>query len=329
MFSNPLRLAYEVARALMLATLRMLTGRGTGQSWKIQVVLELVRRDLASGPAGNDVVGYRNRERPTPIPGKLLRQVELGQIELGGRVTLDVRPKGWTQEQGTILYFHGGGYCVCSAFTTHRGLIAHLALVSGRRVLAPDYRLAPEHPFPAAFDDAETCWHALLDEGVPAERVALAGDSAGGGLTLATVVRLRDTGAPLPERVALLSPWVDLTLSHATVDQNAASDTLSRELLQWFANHLLQGHDPGDPKVSPLFDDLAGLPPIRIQVGGAETLVGEARDLKHRIEKAGGEVILDEWPKMPHVFQVMAAMVPEANQAMDQLGDWLRRPGAG
>lgn len=225
--------------------------------------------------------------------------------------------------QRTILYLHGGGYCICS-LDTHRGLGARLVLASDARLLMPAYRLAPEHPFPAALEDALTAYRWLLQQGIPSERIAIGGDSAGGGLALSTAVSLRASGEPLPAALFLFSPWTDLTFSGESHHTRKPYDPIfggDRDVL-FTAAYL--GKEPADnPLISPLFADLHGLPPTLIHVGEDEILLDDSTLLEKKLVEAGVKVELKVWPGMWHVFQAFAPFLPEAQASMDQVGDFL------
>ena len=222
---------------------------------------------------------------------------------------------------GTVLYLHGGAY-VSGSLNTHRALCGRLALATARPVVALDYRLAPEHPFPAAVEDAVAAAVALADTGEP---LAVAGDSAGGGLALATLVALRDRGAVRPAAGWLASPWADLTQSGATYDTRVGVDPmLTREGLTEAAGEYLGAGDPTDPLASPMLADLSDLPPVRIDVGDAEVLLDDAVVAGHRIEEAGGTAPVVVWPDMIHVFPAFPAdVVPEAAECLTAAGAFL------
>lgn len=222
----------------------------------------------------------------------------------------------------TIVYFHGGGYGIGSV-ASHRGLCTHLARASRARVLSVDYRLAPEHPHPAAIEDALTAYRWVLGQGAERARTAFAGDSAGGGLTLASMITLRDAGEALPAAGLCLSPWVDLTGSNPRIPELAPLDPmLSPQALEVFAKAYVGDGDRRAPTASPLFADLTGLPPLFIQAGRAEILLGEIEELAERARKAGVDVEIDVWDDMVHVWQNFADMLPEGRQAIEDLGKY-------
>jgi monoterpene epsilon-lactone hydrolase len=228
-------------------------------------------------------------------------------------------------EERVIYYLHGGGY-VAGSINTHRELASRLARAAKARVLLIDYRLAPEHPFPAAVEDAVTGYRWLLSSGIKPARVAIAGESAGGGLSVATLVSLRDALEPLPAAAVAVSPWVDMeALGKSMVSRAAADPLLQRDMLLEMARNYLGNADPRTPLASPIHADLAGLPPLLIQVGTAEVLYDDARRLAERAESAGVEVVLEPWEDMIHMWPAFAAMLPEGQQAIDRIGEFVQK----
>ena len=224
-----------------------------------------------------------------------------------------------------ILYLHGGGYCMGSP-SSHRRLVAALSTAAKARVLSLDYRLAPEHPYPAAVDDAVAAYRWLLAQGVPATRVAISGDSAGGGLTLATLLALRDAGDPLPAAGVPLSAWTDMEGTGDTMKTKAGVDRMIqpdrlKETADWYAN----GADMHQPHMSPLHGDYSGIPPLLMQVGGAEVLLDDSARVADRAKSAGVDVTLEVWDEMPHVFQAFTGLLPEADQAIAVIGEFVRK----
>ncbi|HEY8595836.1 MAG TPA: alpha/beta hydrolase [Devosiaceae bacterium] len=226
--------------------------------------------------------------------------------------------------EGVFLFLHGGGY-QNGAPVTHRALSAGIAKATHMRVLLPAYRLAPEHPFPAAVQDALAVYGGILDAGIPAERVVVGGLSAGGGLALALMLALRDAGAPLPGAAVLLSPWTDLTLSSQTYETLADVDPcITRDELRAAATRYLGEARAEHPLASPLFAPLHGLPPILIQVGAHEAMLGDSSRLAERVEAAGGFASLKVWPEMWHGWHQEAGVLPEADAAIAEIGDFVR-----
>jgi acetyl esterase/lipase len=224
-----------------------------------------------------------------------------------------------------ILYLHGGGY-VLGSINTHRQLCGWLAKESDARVLAIDYRLAPEHPFPAAVDDAVAAYDWLLSQGADPNSIAIAGDSAGGGLTAATLVALRDGGRALPAAGVLMSPWTDLAITGESIRTRAAIDPMLQggEGVNGMAANYLGNADPKTPLASPLYADLQGLPPLLIQVGTNEVLFDDSVRFDAAARSAGVEVTFEAWNGMMHVFQTMAWMLPEAREANAAIGRFVK-----
>lgn len=227
-----------------------------------------------------------------------------------------------------ILYLHGGGYNIGSS-TASRLLAERLSAKSQAIVLTPNYRLAPEHPFPAALEDVLACYDWLLARGFSPHKIALAGDSAGGGLVLSTALSIRDSKRPLPSSLVMLCPWLDLTLSGGSVKANEKKDCmLSAPWLAKMAENYAGTRDKALPQLSPLFDDLQGLPPALVQVGKEELLLDDSRRFAERYRAAGNHVLLDEWKSMWHVWQLFVKYLPEANQAVSQAGEFIRKQWA-
>ena len=225
----------------------------------------------------------------------------------------------------TLLYLHGGGYYFCSP-KSHRSLVFPLAVRTGARTFSLDYRLAPEHPFPAALDDALAAYRQLVGDGTPPESIVVAGDSAGGGLALALLVALRDAGDALPAAGLLFSPWTDLAASGETLVSNDGADPMFRgAAIARAAKFYLGTASPTHPYASPLYADLAGLPPLLIQAGSTEVLLDDARRVAERARAALVEVDFEIWPKMPHVWQVFVPFIPEGREALDRAAAFARQ----
>ncbi len=256
----------------------------------------------------------------TPLP----EGVEVRPVTAGG-VPAEVVVAPGVDPDARILYLHGGGY-TSGSLVTHRAHVARLSTACGCPVLNVAYRLAPEHPFPAAVDDAVAAYRWLLDaDGVDPGRVALAGDSAGGGLAAATLVALRDAGERLPAAGALISPWTDLTMTSPTYESRCDADPLcSRETLAPQAAAYLDGEDPTHPLASPLHADLRGLPPLLVHVGDAEVLLDDSLQLAARATAAGVDCTLEVVPEMIHVWHLFAEFAPEGAEAVERLAAWLR-----
>lgn len=245
-------------------------------------------------------------------------------VDAGGVPAAWIAPMHASDAASAVLWLHGGGYNV-GGTESHRPLASHLAAALGAPVLVPAYRLAPEHPYPAALDDADTVWRWLVDEGHEPSATAMGGDSAGGGLSLALTARLRSHDRPLPGALVLLCPWVDLTGDHPVPPSRVAADVvLSPAMLQtWAAGYA--GNTPlDDPGVSPLFGDLRGLPPLRIEAGGRDSLLDDAIRLAQRCTEAGVTTDLHVHDEMIHAWQLFAGAFPEAGASLDAVAAWLR-----
>jgi monoterpene epsilon-lactone hydrolase len=279
------------------------------------------------------------RSRPAPATQDVIesraRFEKMGAF-LGGapdarcqKVDVDGVPAEWVSAPGVdasraVLYLHGGGYAIGS-LNTHRRLAFDVSAASGARVLLLDYRLAPEHPFPAAVDDAATAWRWLLKQGFAANKLAIAGDSAGGGLTIATLVNLRDQKLGLPACAVAISPWVDLEGVGTSMTTRSAQDPMVQKAgLSWMADMYLAGKDARTPLAAPLHADLSGLPPVLVQVGTAETLLDDATRIAERLHSAGGEVKLSVWPNMLHVFPLFAPILSEGRDGCLEIGQFIR-----
>jgi monoterpene epsilon-lactone hydrolase len=259
-----------------------------------------------------------------PLPA----DVTVAAAELGGVPTAEIAVDG-IEPRHVVLYFHGGVYVMGDA-----ALAADLASQVGRRtdakVISVDYRLAPEHPYPAAVDDAFAAYEALLDTGMASSDIVLAGESAGGGLAVATLVNARDHGLPLPAAAFVMSPLVDLTLAGTTMETKREVDPLiSRERLEPRVTDYTAGQDASLGLISPIFADLSGLPPMIIQAGTHEVLLDDAVRLARQAATADVEVTLDVTPRVPHVFQAYYAILDEGAAALDRAGQFLSAHLAG
>jgi len=251
-----------------------------------------------------------------PVEGTRMAPGDFGGVSGEEVVCANSRPIG------TVLYLHGGGY-VIGGPQTYRGLTARLAKGTGASVVSIDYRLAPEHPFPAALDDAEAAYRALLAR-QPASSIVVAGDSAGGGLSLALALRLKQAGLPQPAGIFVISPWTDLQQSSETCTTKAAADPmLSREGLDSMASAYLGGANGRDPMASPVHGDYAGVAPILIHVGADEVLLGDSVSLSLAAGASGAAVRLEIWPEMIHVWHSFADRLAPAREAIAVAAQWI------
>jgi epsilon-lactone hydrolase len=279
-------------------------------------------------PAGSDVYEQRRLLKELLSAQPLPAEVTVNEAALGGVPTAEITVDG-IEPRHVVLYFHGGVYAMGDAF-----LAAELASQVGRRthakVISVDYRLAPEHPYPAAVDDALAAYEALLENGIAPSDIVFAGESAGGGLAIATMVNARDHGLPLPAAALVMSPYADLTLAGTTMETRRELDPLlSRESLQARVTDYTAGQDAALGLISPLFADLSGLPPLIIQAGTHEVLLDDALRLAHEAAIADVEVTLDITPQVPHVFQAYHPILDEATAALDRAGRLLSAHLAG
>jgi monoterpene epsilon-lactone hydrolase len=284
-------------------------------SWQAHVLDLLLRltvkRKLRKSPDLATVRAAMSGSRPLPVPpGVSFQSSVIGGVPGEWAVAAGTGPTA-----PTLLYLHGGGYFACSPLT-HRPITAAFAR-AGFAVFVPDYRLAPEHPYPAALDDAHAVWSALRQEGRPAARMAVAGDSAGGGLALALMLRLRDEHQALPAAACLFSPWTDLAGTGASVTANVRRDALlwGPGLLTG-AGFYIGGADAREPYISPLYAQMHGLPPLLFHVGEREILLDDSRRVADAAGRAGVRVQLRIWPVVAHVWQLAQSFVPEARESM-------------
>jgi epsilon-lactone hydrolase len=273
-------------------------------------------------PVGSHVDEQRRLFREAVSAQPLPADVTVSAGTLGGVPTAEITVDG-IEPRHVVLYFHGGVYVISDAFLS-AGLASQVGRRTQAKVISVDYRLAPEHPYPAAVDDALAAYEALLDSGIAPSEIAFAGDSAGGGLAIATMVNARDHGVALPAAAFVMSPYVDLTLAGTTMETKHAVDPLlSRELLQPRVADYTAGQDAALPLISPVFADLSGLPPVIIQAGSHEVLLDDAVRLAGRAAADDVEVTLEITPGVPHVFQAYSPMLDEAAVALDGAGQLL------
>jgi acetyl esterase/lipase len=288
-------------------------------SWQARLVTPLliwkIKRSLRAAKDIMATRGVLDAARP-----RISARVIATQETIGGVSGEWSRPR--VEGNGaTLLYLHGGGYVACSA-TTHRPITNAFAK-RGFDVFAPNYRLAPEHPFPAAPVDAVSVYLALLARGVAPERLVVAGDSAGGGLALSLMLMLRDRGAPMPAAAMLFSPWTDLACTGRSLETNARRCAMfTGEILRAGAKVYLGGADPMTPLASPLHANLRGLPQMRVHVGEGETLLDDSLRLVERARAAGVACGARAWPGVPHVWQLFS-FLPEAGESLDRAADFL------
>lgn len=275
-------------------------------------------------PPPADIVEQRRRidEAMSQVP--LANGVDVVEFMRAGVSGLECRPFATNDETPIVLWFHGGGFRIASALA-YRSFGSHLASVFNARVLLPDYRLAPEHPFPAAVNDSFAVWESLLADGEDVNRIVLAGDSAGGALASATTLQAIEDGV-LPAGLLLVSPWVDLTVSSSTYDSRAELDTMfSREAAREAVPAYLGTTDPRERLASPLFADWTGSPPVQILVGDHEVLLDDSLALANTLVGAGVDATLSVYPEMPHIFPFNYPAFPEAVDGVMEMKSFINR----
>ena len=247
-----------------------------------------------------------------------------GKYDVVGGVSGEWQQATLGSTDNVILYLHGGAFVLGSP-TSHRDMVGAIADAAQARAFIVDYRLAPETIFPGAVEDAVAAYKGLLANGEKAEKIIIVGDSAGGGLTMSTLVALRDEGVELPAGAVCISPWADLTFAgDSMIVKDKVDAMLGRGSLSWFADQYLAGQDAAQPLASPIFADLEGLPPILIQVGSNEVLLDDAVRLNKALKKADGDVTLEVWDGQMHVWHLMSMIVPEGKHAINVIGTFVK-----
>jgi monoterpene epsilon-lactone hydrolase len=285
--------------------------------------IEVIREILRSQPRPTDLADRRKRLDALGTRYTVAPDINIEPVNANGAVA------EWTIAPGAdtgrvILFLHGGGY-VSGSIDSHRHMVAEAGRLASFRTLAVGYRLAPEHPYPAALEDALAAYRYLLTSGYKPGHIALAGESAGGGLALATAMTLRDAGDPLPACIWCSSPWVDLTQSGGSMQSKAAVDPLiQKPYLDGLASAYLHGADPRGPMVSPLYGDLRGLPPMLIQVGSAETLLDDSIRLAGVAGDSDLSVRLEVWPDMIHAWTLFYQQLAAGRRALSGVADFIR-----
>ncbi len=300
-------------------------------SWQARFIGALIRLRIRRRNWGRNERDVARRARrlfgtPRRWTQRRSRGLEVSIVQTGSLAAERVSLPNLDATRGLVLYVHGGGYVACSA-RNHRPITTSLARATRLPVIAPDYRRAPEARFPAALDDVCDAYRWLLDHGVPATRIAVAGDSAGGGLVLGLLLRARERGWPMPACGVTFSPWTDMTGSQPSVRTNDGRCAMFRpENVTAFATAYLGSTAPTNPYASPLLADLRGLPPLLVQVGAEELLLDDSRELVHRIHAAGGEALLEVYPRgVFHCWQMLDGLVPEAGESLRTAGDFIMR----
>lgn len=317
----------SMAAALVRVTRRRAAEGPLRPGWPFgfEVAVEHLR-SLSQRVRGQDPLAQRALWDSASAPSQTARKVRRERAEVGGVPGAWITPKAGADDR-VVLYFHGGAY-IFGTLETHAELMERIAIAARARVLGLSYRLAPEHPFPAAIEDAVAAYRALLRDGTAPGRIVLSGDSAGGNLAAATLLTLRDAGDPLPAGAALICPWVDLTERGGSMVTNEPYDWGFCDDFEGWMRAYIGGGDPRDGRASPLYADLAGLPPLLVQTGGAELLRDQVLAFVERARAAGVEVERDLHPDMVHNWHVFAGMLPEGQRAIERIGAFARRVAA-
>jgi acetyl esterase/lipase len=296
-------------------------------SWQARAISIIIRLAVKRRPEGGEaeVVEYLRSKLEL---SQFIRSLITPRVD--ARAVNDGKVKGeWLELTGeprqTVYYLHGGGYVACSP-KTHRQFTSALSRAANARVFALDYRLAPEHRFPAAVEDAVAGYRWLLDQGVDPREIVIGGDSAGGGLTVATMVALRDAGEPLPRAAFVLSPWADLAVTGRSLDTNNERDPMFYgDAIRWMAPVYVGDASPRDPLVSPIYADLSKLPPLLIYVSDTEVLLDDSTRLAERARRCGANVDLRVWSDLPHVWPIFVAFkLPESFQALGEIAEFIQ-----
>lgn len=285
----------------------------------VQQIVATGQRTPEERPSAEMLTTMRDAEATTPTATP--PDARVAHETIGGVPCLVVT-RGDTAPTGTVVFVHGGGYIWMRA-ATHLAVAAALARTTGCRCVSVDYRRAPEHPYPAPVEDLLAVYRTLLDDGEPPDRIAFAGDSAGGGLVVAGLVAARDAGLPLPCAAVSISPWTDLAVTGPSAD-TADDPIVSGPALRMMADVYLDGADPTSPTASPLYADLRGLPPLLVQVGTRESLLDDARRLAIRAEEVGVDVTLHEFAGVVHMWVVIGPEIPESQEAFTEAGAFVR-----
>ncbi|MFC7621102.1 alpha/beta hydrolase [Microlunatus sp. GCM10028923] len=302
-----------------MASKEWLSLRDTYQACAPKTVAGLMAKIMAAQP-GLDLSGLDGTACLAAEP----TEVDYEEVDAGGSAALWARPQGCATDR-VIIYFHGGGF-VSGSKDSHRKVGGHLGKAAGCLALIPDYRLAPQHPYPAQLEDARATYDWLLDQGLQPEQIAVAGDSAGGNIATALALSLHRDQRPVPGAVVAFSPWYDLEGRGVSYDGNATEDVaISRDLVHGFGPIFLGGRPPTDPLANPLYAELAGLPPVFLTYGSHETLKDSIELFAARARQAGVDVELRVGEEMQHAYQLMAGRIPEADAAIAEAGTWLRR----
>lgn len=319
---NVIRAMMDGLRPVIRARRAIFGPRRPTWSLELETVAEVLRRSANLSTVLPLQIQRRVIDPPRPVT-QPMREVHMDPIDAGG-VSAEWFSQPDSDPDRVVLYFHGGGYSTGS-INSHRDFLARLCIASKMRVLAADYRLAPEHRFPAQLEDSHRVYLWLIEtQGIHPDRIVLGGESAGAGLTLSTLVSLRDAGLPLPAGAVLISGWFDLDSRSTSMQFNRHYDFVTRVGIRTMAKRFAPVSEHSNPLVSPVYADMFGLPPLLIQVGAAETLLDDNLRVAEAARAAGVEVKLEVWPDMIHAWHVFAPMLEEGRRAICRIGDFVR-----
>jgi len=319
---NVIRAMMDGLKPLIRARRAVFGPRRPTWTLELETVAEVLRRSASLSMVLPLQIQRRVIDPPRPVT-KPMRDVDMQPLDAGG-VSAEWFSQPESDPDRVILYFHGGGYSTGS-INSHRDFLARLCIASGMRVLAADYRLAPEHPFPAQLEDSHRVYLWLIEEqGIHPDHIVMGGESAGAGLTLSTLVSLRDEGLPLPAGGVLISGWLDLDPRSTSMQFNSHYDFVTRIGIRSMAKRFAPVSEHRNPLVSPVHADMTGLPPLLIQVGAAETLLDDNLRCAEAARSAGVDVKLEVWPDMIHAWHVFAPMLEEGRAAILRIGEFVK-----
>lgn len=319
-----IRFAFRLLGCLLVVFVRRLRRGPARPTWTLaQETLVLAQRSGGAAALRISPQAARARFDSLVAPSAALREVTRTDVDVDGVPARWFQPRVGVADS-VVLYVHGGGY-VFGTLDVYADLVSRLTLAHGGRTLAIQYRRAPEHTFPAAVEDAQNAYRWLLDQGVQASRIVIAGDSAGGALALTTLLAAREAGWPQPAGALLISPWLDLTCSQPSIDANASWDWGDRHYLRHWADLYLAGHDGRDPRASPFFCDPAGLAPLSVHVGSVELIADEVAAFVDRARAEGASVELRCWTDQVHGWALMAPAFPAGHDTVAEAGAWIRQ----
>ena len=314
-------LLFRVCFLVMVSRLRH-GPRLSEWTWVFELATAFLKRQERIAFSLSTIAKQREYMDAIVVRSSELKHMQIEPVKIGTVMGRWFVPQTAPAEY-VVLYLHGGGYAF--SVRAHDNLIAFVALAAQARTFALDYRLSPEHPFPAQLEDAQAAYQWILSNGIPSNRVVIAGDSAGGNLALVLLLALRDARQPLPALAVCLCPWTDMDSSYKSMKENEPSDWIEKRMAVRWARWLCQGTDFKNPLVSPVHGDLSGLPPIYIQAGDAEILIDMIREFVSKAQEQGAQITLEEWKQMNHVFQAYGTFTPQSKEALQRISEVIRQ----